>query len=437
MMATQVAYLNFNGDGHHTDENVSDMVERILTTYGTYDESQGIYVVKDGISAEAKAQFDTALNILTLSEQNHVGSWKEWKIVDACDQNETTGFYGCLIDTGDGDAIVGFRGSESYDATQVAADWGLADVGLVNNVCTIQQYSATEYMKYLYKKYGDSYDGFTLTGHSLGGNLAEHALITAPDEMIAKIERAVSYDGPGFSDEYLLFHAAEIFRTQGKLYHYEWSWVGSLLFQPPGTCDKTIKAHNDDTVDGDLNSMLHRHATYNVEFDENGNVQPGERGILQILLDPASKALEIRLDDTAYVFIILSLASFLYAHREEILNNLQENIQMIKDKANELYTDFAAWRVSGEYEVNLGQFSQLQQDLNKMNKELNSIAELLETSRKNLPYDSVAANYYKNNLLFLTYEIQSEAKKAVKISNVVNQAASKYSRADQKVSESF
>jgi hypothetical protein len=110
---------------------------------------------------------------------------------------------------------------------------------------------------------------------------------------------------------------------------------------------------------------------------------------------------------------------------------------MIKDKANELYTDFAAWRVSGEYEVNLGQFSQLQQDLNKMNKELNSIAELLETSRKNLPYDSVAANYYKNNLLFLTYEIQSEAKKAVKISNVVNQAASKYSRADQKVSESF
>ena len=116
------------------------------------------------------------------------GNYQNWKLIDYRDKNAADGFVGCCIDTGGGNAIVGFRGSESYDTEQVINDWVLADGGLMNSTETSQQHSAQEYIKYINDKYGNDYDSFSLTGHSLGGNLAEHAAITAPDDFYAKIE---------------------------------------------------------------------------------------------------------------------------------------------------------------------------------------------------------------------------------------------------------
>ena len=154
MMATQVAYLNYSGNGRNSNENVGDLVDSILKKYGTYDSSTGEYTLKAGVSGEAKAQFNTARDIWSLSEQNNSVSWRQWKIVDSCNQEQGSGYYGCLIDTGDGNAIVGCRGSESYNAEQTIKDWGYADFGRVDNVCTDQQADATKYIEYLYKKYG-------------------------------------------------------------------------------------------------------------------------------------------------------------------------------------------------------------------------------------------------------------------------------------------
>ena len=72
-----------------------------------------------------------------------------------------------------------------------------------------------------------------MTGHSLGGGLATHSAITAPEGMQEKIDRVVSFDGPGFSDEYLKAHQKEIRRIKDRLEHFEWR-LGRSTFEPAG-----------------------------------------------------------------------------------------------------------------------------------------------------------------------------------------------------------
>ncbi|MFR0030047.1 MAG: hypothetical protein ACLRVG_09220 [Coprococcus phoceensis] len=39
--------------------------------------------------------------------------YAQWEIVEIKDDNANSGFYGCMIDCGDGQSMFGFRGSES------------------------------------------------------------------------------------------------------------------------------------------------------------------------------------------------------------------------------------------------------------------------------------------------------------------------------------
>ena len=93
MIATQIAYLNYNDKGNDRGKSVGELVESILKNNGTYDASTGTYVLKEGIIGVEKAQFETAQNIWKLSEQNNVVSWRQWKIVNRCDQEQGSGYY--------------------------------------------------------------------------------------------------------------------------------------------------------------------------------------------------------------------------------------------------------------------------------------------------------------------------------------------------------
>lgn len=439
VIATQVAYLNINGQNHALGQNVGEAVNNILNKYGTYDSSTGGYTLKEGIQGADAAQFDTAQRILTLSEQNNVTSWQNWTVVDSCDHNSESGFYGCLIDTGNGDAIIGCRGSESYDMEQGIKDWGAADIGRLNNPLTLQQADATRYMERLYSKYGDSYDSFSFTGHSLGGSLATHAAITAPKGMQDKIDTVISFDGPGFSDEYLKAHALEISRVADKLHHYEYSWVGGLLFQPPGIDNRVVKAHDDTRQDSEFMNQAWRHDTVNIEFDENGNVMPGERGELQKISNPISKCIEIIPWGMNMLFWIpakmfgITLISFLYSMREQVEQQLEQVVHTIVEKAHELYDAYLSMVVSGEYEIRTGEVSSMADSLETLQSRMNRIAESIRDIRRNLPYDSVSAFYYKNVLGMNTVTLESEGKKAAKLADVANRAVGRYDRGDQKV----
>lgn len=442
MMATQVAYLNVDYSDRSGSKNVYDIVTAILKDYGTYDSKTGKYVPKGALSGQIKAQFETAQNIMDLAEKNNTTSWRNWEVVDVCNNEESSGFYACLIDTGDENAIVGCRGSESSSAKQTVLDWGVADVGRLNNPETWQQNDATQYMKYLYEKYGDDYNNFSVTGHSLGGSLATHSAISAPKDMQAKIDKVISFDGPGFSDEYLNSHKDGIDRVKDKIYHYEYSFVGALLIQPEGIHNRVIKAHDDEVKSDICWRHLVRHHTRNVEFDENGNVMDGEREYIQVAWGEITKDMD---KGHSFVWELLSFKTYalllLSAYFASValngLKDMEQIVNSIRNKAQEIYNNFLALVVSGEYDINTTSICAAAEDIESVNRILQKIAGEVNEISRTLPYDSVSAYYYKHCLRSLSSDLISEGKKAVKISSVANRAAANYNKGDQKVSSLF
>ena len=226
--------------------------------------------------------------------------YDNWRIVDVQDTNFENGFYACTIDKGDGGAIIGFRGSESGDLNQIIKDWLISDLGLFNSTETPQQEAATQYMNEVYdnfvgkdkNKNGVSFNSFEVAGHSLGGNLAEHGTITCKKEMADMIDRTLSIDGPGYSNEYIKKRAKNIKERCGKIDHYQYSMVGALLFPIPGTNYRTVDAQ-DDPDKANVMALAFRHDTQNIKFDKNGNMIDGEQDELAQAMSAISKGAEI------------------------------------------------------------------------------------------------------------------------------------------------
>ena len=179
--------------------------------------------------------------------------YDNWRIVGVGDDQNASGMYGCMIDDGRGDAIIAFRGSEG---DQILEDWGGADFGLLNNTETWQQAQAEEFTRRMYEEFGDQYDSYAFTGHSLGGNLAIDAAIDAPPGMRDRISQVVGLDSPGFSDEYWATHADGIREMEGRISHYQWSGVGAI-YETPGT-ERTVNVR-------DMGNCVSRHDLRNLD----------------------------------------------------------------------------------------------------------------------------------------------------------------------------
>ncbi len=442
VLATQVAYLNIK-----EGENVGEAVNMILENYGTYDASSGTYVFREGLNSESLegSQFATALYIQQLGQEHNCNSWQFWTIADRCDRNDSSGMYACLIDTNDGDAIIGFRGSESYDDLQKSLDWVDADFGRVNNTATQQQIDATDYMQYLSDHYGDQYHQFDVTGHSLGGSLAINAAVTASPELQDKINEVISFDGPGFSDEYIQAHEAGIERMNGKLKHYEWSLVGSLLYQLPGTDNHIISAHNDTEVVF-LESALFRHHTRNIEYDENGNIIDGEPGILQQITGPLSRIL----DQPGYALSVLLSSSFLtalfssvpgFAQLQSALalsSELVANIvESISNRIDQLYQSYIFSKTSGNYSVQLQALSQISEEFGHAIAEITAINNEICEIKQCLPYDSTSAYYFKRCLGRTHSNIRSQIGKMEKMQHTLETSVQGYNKGDHLAAAKF
>ncbi len=171
--------------------------------------------------------------IKTLKEDYQISplELRKWKIADTCDLNDATGFYACVIETGEHEAAVAFRGTEFNDMDM--HDILDADLGLITEVETGQHRSVDVFLgtrKELLKKYN-----LTMTGHSLGGNLAQYAtLVSHRYGLDTCIEECVSLDGPGFSAAFIADHLEDIARMQDRMRCYRWSTVGSLMHDIPG-----------------------------------------------------------------------------------------------------------------------------------------------------------------------------------------------------------
>lgn len=249
----------------------------------------GIYKDKDYVDA-AEAVYNN-FNI-DPSKDNYLSeAHKDWKVINEFNDEVDggSGMYACLVDTGDGNCMVVFRGTQPNGHQNAIQDIVFADAGLLNNGETAQQYKARKYAEYIYEQFGDKYKNFTFVGHSLGGNLAEHAAITSPKELQEK-SNAVSLDGPGFSKEYINSHRYEIEQMRGKLERHQWTIVGACLNPLPGEEYDALNPQMDDMIDEDIDSfdditrivdlfkynMEEKHIAYDKLCDENGNFIKGD-----------------------------------------------------------------------------------------------------------------------------------------------------------------
>ncbi|HBM98594.1 MAG TPA: hypothetical protein DD413_04140 [Ruminococcus sp.] len=124
---------------------------------------------------------------------------------------------------------------------------------------TSQQQTAADYVNGLPDKYGNN---MTVTGHSKGGNKAQYVTIVTD-----RIAKCVSYDGQGFSEEFLQKYTDEIAKKSQSIVSISASYdfVNCLLYPIAGT-----KIYID-TKDQD--DFTHYHKP-NILFDNNGNLRP-------------------------------------------------------------------------------------------------------------------------------------------------------------------
>lgn len=436
LLATQIAYLNI-GEG----QTVGDYIQQMQSQYGI-NENGSFKGVDENAPDYIKRQFEALERFQEVAENNNLSGWENWKVVDACDDNTRSGMYGCLIDTGDGSAIIGFRGSESMeDVSQFAKDWIVADMGLLGNEETLQQHMAEKYTKHVWENYGKWYRNFSLTGHSLGGNLAEHAVITAPDEMRGKIDRSINYDGPGFSDEYLKSHIKDISAVSGKLAHYHWSIVGSLLFPVPGSDEKVIAAHDDMGQENELAQKLWRHSPVNVELKDGSVVETRIRefedkvGLFSRKLELGETALHCFFPKSKVtkIFDVLEQIN----HAEIIADKMEDMISDFKKRLNTGIKNLVYSQISGEYEVNLSSLSRIEEKLQSVERRIRSIADNAESINKNLPYFSASAAYYKAKIKGITWGIDYMGNRVEKTAGTVTFAMQNYKGADNYVASLF
>lgn len=285
IVATQIAYYDF-GKERLAAHGGRATVRELLRERDLYRELESRLNKAEGELERLMARRNLDLYNEVVADGSPYG---DWYVVDVNDTNEENGFYGMLLETDADQAIVAFRGSESYDANQIMMDWINADFGLLMAKDTAQQEKAAEYIAQAGQRF--PYSRYAVTGHSLGGNLAEHAAIAAPDSMREKLVQTVNFDGPGFSEEYMERNRDLISKVVHPIVHYRWSLVGALLTHPSCTQSRVVSVTEDIKPLEELTSNYLRHATVFVRL-ENGWVQDGTEDLLSISMGAWSRQVD-------------------------------------------------------------------------------------------------------------------------------------------------
>ncbi|WP_033168226.1 Mbeg1-like protein [Clostridium sp. KNHs205] len=307
--ATQIAYMDLN-------EGYKELVR--LRVKPPYTIKQ---IINNTINLKKRAQLENKIKEGDISID-----LDSWKITQIHDTNKDNGFYGCIIETSENEAIVAFRGSESTTDAQFEYDWINADIGLLNNNRTPQQAEVDVFLSAIKDNgYLDKYTYVASTGHSLGGNLSDYFTIKAANDFSDKIKQSVNFDGPGFSKEFLEDNKKEINVMSEIMKHYQWSAVGNLLFPVPGVEFVTtdIKNYSDTSTylqnDFDkeyLYNLICRHDTRSLKYDEHGNLVNGKMDNLAWFMGKISKLID-RMPSAIGNSLKDSLTYFLL-HGEEI-----------------------------------------------------------------------------------------------------------------------
>ncbi len=131
-----------------------------------------------------------------------------------------------LVNPSSNEAVMVFRGTadrEWYDDF-----YGGGPTTTFDRVSTPQQINARDWFNKMYNKYDlEQYD-VIVTGHSKGGNKAKYITLL---EGSAKVDKCVSFDGQGFSEEFIQRYGNAISQYEGLIenHNVDYDFVNLLL----------------------------------------------------------------------------------------------------------------------------------------------------------------------------------------------------------------
>ena len=192
-----------------------------------------------------------------------------------------------FVDPVSNEAIVAFKG------TQSSREWadnysGISRTDAPDGVSTDIQQSALNWYQEKVKDGG--YSSITVTGHSKGGNKAKY--ITIMDD---SVDRCISQDGQGFSDEFMETYSDRISLTQNKITNHntDKDFVNILL----NDVGETTYYEGTNYVEGkgiEASGLrfAENHCTNTIfHFDKNGNYV-----LIPTEPDPGMKELDLMLN---------------------------------------------------------------------------------------------------------------------------------------------
>lgn len=183
----------------------------------------------DAVEAKTVGAYMNHIQTSQLREDADYGSYmtgEDWKNIIAAIKNDKQlmnmkivethvdsanggggGLSAVFADPSTNEAVVTFRGTASLEWKDNFIGGGPTDAE--DGVSTPYQENALKWYRSLDLS---MYDTVTVTGHSKGGNKAKY--ITVMDE---SVDRCLSFDGQGFSDEFMNQYQSQIVQNQGKI----------------------------------------------------------------------------------------------------------------------------------------------------------------------------------------------------------------------------
>ena len=416
---SELSYVNVT-EGQTIRENVD-------TAYDAAGRGESL-----GINTTSPSRLESSLQSSAVSECG------DYKIIDVCNMEDANknGLYVMMVEDAPGHATILIRGTNG-DLTEWIGD----DVALVNagSQETPQQTAIREYMERIGND--PQFDGytFTITGHSLGGQLAMHAAITADDAMKGRIDGVVSMDGPGFPQEYLDKYASEINKLDGKMEHYQWSLVGNSLKQPGNVDNHILESAN--TYPEPFG--LGRHDVNSIKIDENGNFVEGEKdplanfwGVVSNTADLADTNIFTKiLAVSALYFTLLRTFPTLIKIAAVVLVTVAvvKVLAPIYDYLKKLFTK----QVGGTYDVDITALLRIAEEMETVSGEMFGVAADAEDIINSVQSKTTDIWILKNHTKGIIDDIQKDAKKYGIGANIFINSSSNYHQVDGRVNTSY
>ena len=209
---------------------------------------------------------------------------KSWQVVDIHDTNNDNGFYGCAVDTGDGDLVLSFRGSEVGAKGKTIDDWGINDAGLLIETpeeLTPQHLEGIRWANDLNRAgFFKNCNSIALAGHSLGGNISEFmGMFYFSQYYPDKCTQIFNLDGPGENELMMNYFMDNYKIMDGKMFLFKASGVGTIFHEHASDYMESVRiAANKSGIDLSAIPEKYRDKLYDIIlhgqrywlFDEDG-----------------------------------------------------------------------------------------------------------------------------------------------------------------------